>query len=94
MRLFHHPEVLVGQWLQEANGVHRDVQLVCDDGTLSWSSLLLASESVPALAESLKSLDRCSFCVKPTVLLLPGIRYDHIIATCFILKFIPCKGGE
>ncbi len=79
MRLFRHPEVLVGQWLHEANdggggGVHRDVQLVCDDGTLSWNSLLLASESVPALAKSLRSLDRCSFCVKPTVVIMPGTR--------------------
>ena len=76
MKPYHHPEVLLGQWLQEANegGGFKDVHLVCDDGTLAWSTLLLASRKVPALAESIKSLDRCSFCTQPTVVILPGTR--------------------
>ncbi len=73
-------EVLVGQWLREANeGVgHRDVHLVCDDRTLVWSTLFLASKKVPALAKSIKSLDRCSFCTHPTMVLLPGVRYSML----------------
>ncbi len=77
MKLYCHPEVLVGQWLQEANdgrGGNNNVHLVCDDGTLAWSTLLLASNKVPVLAESIRTLDRCSFCTQPTVVFLPGFR--------------------
>ncbi len=82
MKMFQHPEALVGQWLREVRegeGQHKDVSLVCDDGTLAWSSLLLASKKVPALADSLRTLDRCSFCVQQTVVLLPGRRYKDTI---------------
>ncbi len=76
MRLIKHPEVLVSQWLQEANegGGHKDVHLVCDDGILAWSSLFIVSEKVPVLSEGIKSLDRCSFCTQPTTVILPGRR--------------------
>ena len=76
MRLVKQPEVLVSQWLQEAtkgNG-HKDIHLVCDDGTLAGSSLFMVSEKVPALAEGIKSLDKCSFCTQPTMVILPGRR--------------------
>ncbi len=77
MRLFCPPGDLVGEWMWEANGGHsRDVRLVCDDGTLACSSIVLAANKyVPALADGIKTLDRCSFCTQPTVVILPGIRY-------------------
>ena len=77
MKLYHHPKVLVAQWLKEANdnsGGHKDVHLVCDDGTLAWSSLLLATDKIPALAKSFKTLNKCSFCVTPTVVIIPNTR--------------------
>ncbi len=77
MKLIKHPEVLVSQWLEEANkggGGHKDVHLVCDDGILAGSSLFMVSEKVPTLAEGIKSLDRCSFCTQPTTVIFPGRR--------------------
>ncbi len=76
MRLYRHPEVVVGQWLQEANESveHKDVHLVCDDGILAWSGLLLSTGKAPALAEGIRTLNRCSFCVEPIVVILTNTR--------------------
>ena len=70
MKLREDPAVLVRMWLGEAaaaaadpkGGQYRDARLVCSDGELEWSAILLASQAAPALAEGLTSLSRCDVC--------------------------------
>ncbi len=78
MKLREDPAVLVRMWLGEAaaaaaaaaagdpkgggGGQHSDVRLVCSDGELEWSAILLASQAAPALAEGLTGLSRCDVC--------------------------------
>ena len=75
MKLREDPAVLVRMWLGEAaaaaaaaaagdpkGGQHQDVRLLCSDGELEWSAILLASQAAPALAEGLTSLSRCDVC--------------------------------
>ncbi len=76
MKLSCDPEELVSRWLQGVKELtHQDVHLVCDDGTLACSSLILmATKYVPTLTRSIRSLDRCSLCPQPTVVILSGFR--------------------
>ncbi len=83
MRLSRPAEWLARQWLEEVNcggGGHRDVHLVCRDGTLAWSGLLLASPAVPALMRALVGLNRCSLCpgTSAAVVLLKDFRYNEV----------------
>lgn len=75
MKLYQSPGSLLDQWLRELRGKgHEDVRLVCGDGTVSCSGLLLASGATPALAEALRGLDRCSLCTGQVVILLPEFK--------------------
>ncbi len=90
MKLARPANWLVHQWLEEANcdiGLHRDVHLVCRDGTLAWSRLFLASPAVPALMQGLLGIDRCSLCpgTSAAVVLLKDFRY---IFVDFLIVFV------
>ena len=80
MKLSCDPEELVGRWLQgvkehEGKSTHQDVHLVCDDGTLTCSSLILmATKYIPTLTRSIRTMDKCSMCPQPTVVILSGFR--------------------